>query len=141
MPDRTRRLRKAVYRTEERFDAARFALRRRLGWLRPVRIYPYLGYGNGRDVWLAGRVLEDRGIRPASGTDSALDNLRRAYRRFQSDEVPFVRVRARFGGDQQVVSADGEGYFRVHLRPHQPSPSDRLWHDVEVELVDEVVPG
>jgi phosphatidate phosphatase APP1 len=42
---------------------------------------------------------------------------------------------ARFGGAAQRVTTDRDGYFRVHLRPAQPPPGDRLWHAIDLELI------
>src|SRR5690606_35568407 len=42
-------------------------------------------------------------------------------------------VTARFGGAEQCVETDGEGYFRIHLKLPQPPPNDR-WHRVSLRL-------
>jgi phosphatidate phosphatase APP1 len=81
-------------------------------------------------------VLEDRGIRPADQTDSAWRNLSNMYRRFESDEIPGARVLARYGGVEQTVVADDEGFFEARLVPDAPPPHDRLWHTVELTLLE-----
>jgi phosphatidate phosphatase APP1 len=49
--------------------------------------------------------------------------------------VPHARVRARFGGLEQEIVADAEGYFHVELHP--PAELQRgAWHAVELELAD-----
>ena len=53
----------------------------------PTCIVAYHGYGTSDCLMLKGRVLEDRGIRPADATDSAWRNLRNMYRRFASDSI------------------------------------------------------
>jgi phosphatidate phosphatase APP1 len=42
---------------------------------------------------------------------------------------------ARFGGAEQQVTTDRDGYFRVHLRPAQLPSSNCLWHRLDLELV------
>ena len=126
---------------EEHFDALRLRLRNRLGRTNPVMIMPYRGFGTPETVWLKGRVLEDKGLRPAEDRDTVWQNLLAAYRRFETDEIPGVRVRAACYGDVQDVVTDDEGYFEVRLTPSEPLPEDGLWHDVALELLDEVTEG
>lgn len=137
----TQTLHRGALLVEDRFDTHWFRLKRRLGLVRPVCILPYLGHGTREVFYLKGRVLEDKGIREAGERDTVWKNLRMAYRRFQSDEIPHVRVLARAAGDEVVVETDHEGYFDVCLHPKQPLPPDRVWHDVELTLLDDVVPG
>ena len=40
-----------------------------------------------------------------------------------------------FAGTRQLVGTDRDGYFRVHLRPAEPVPPDRLWHTMKLELL------
>ncbi len=44
-------------------------------------------------------------------------------------------LRGRLGETQQQVVTDHQGYFRIRMHLSQPPPSDRLWHDMEIELV------
>jgi phosphatidate phosphatase APP1 len=101
----------------------------------PFIILPYPGFGTAEKLSLCGRVLEDEGFRPARDADRAWRNLVEMYKRFESDEVPGARVRARFQGVEVEALADGEGYFNVELHPKAalgPGP----WHDVALELVE-----
>jgi phosphatidate phosphatase APP1 len=102
-------------------------------WRGPHIVLPYLGYGTANQLTLCGRVLEDEGFRPSRSTDRAWRNLVAMYKRFESDEVPGARVRARYGGVLAEAVADREGYFSVQLRP--PAPSASGWHNVPLDLV------
>ena len=62
----------------------------------PLIILPYDGFGTGHELSLCGRVLEDEGFRPARDADRAWRNLIAMYKRFESDEVPGARARARY---------------------------------------------
>ena len=108
-------------------------MRRRLIRLRgPHIVLPYLGFGTADTLTVCGRVLEDEGFRPAQAADRAWRNLVSMYKRFESDEVPGARVRARHGGAVAEATADREGYFSVHLR----APSgDGPWREVQLELL------
>ncbi len=95
-----------------RVDRLKYRLDRRSGDER-IQIAAYRGYGTAEQLYLKGRVLEDKGIRTASDDDSIWDNLANMYRRFESDEIPGARVLARLGDVEQEVVANKEGFFEV----------------------------
>lgn len=120
-----------------------FAVRwskRRLGLLRPVKILPYRGFGNREQLIVIGRVMEDRPFRTPTPLDTWWRNGKAMVNRFMTAEVPDVAVRARMDGVAVDGRADHEGYFDfvvaapADLDPHAP------WHDVDVELVEQVRP-
>ncbi len=123
---------------ETHYDFLKYRLRERLGGRNPVMILPYRGYGRVDLLYLRGRVLEDRGITSATADDSTWDNLLNMWRRMKSNEIPFAKVRARYGGDEQVVQANVEGFFEVSIRPRELLSQPGLWHDVELELIEPV---
>ena len=110
-------------------------MKRRINRFRgPYIVLPYPGFGTPEKLALCGRVLEDEGFRPAREADRAWRNLVEMYKRFESDEVPGVRVRARFRDAEAEAVSDDEGYFHVELHPTTalgPGP----WHDVALELI------
>lgn len=116
-------------------DRARERLRKGRPARRPLVIVPYLGFGTPAKLTLSGRVLEDNGLTSARATDSRWRNLVQFARLLESDEVPGVRLRARFQGREQEVLTDGEGYFDLEITPASALPSDD-WHTVELELLE-----
>jgi phosphatidate phosphatase APP1 len=120
---------------EQRFDRLRFEAKRRLGLLDPFEILPYRGHGTSCELFMRGRVLEERGIIRSGQHDSAWDNLRNMARRFASDEVPGARVRASFGSVRADTVADEEGFFEVRLELAEPPTGPTAWHPVELELL------
>lgn len=126
---------------EEQFDNLKARLRERLGRRDPVLILPYRGFGTEDRLWLCGRVLEDNGLGEPEDRDTAWRNVLAMYRRFETDEVPGVRLRAQYGAASYETTTDEEGYFEIELRPQGRLPADRLWHEVALELLDEVVEG
>ncbi len=126
---------------EERFDAFRFGLKRRLGLLDPFEILPYRGYGTARELFLRGRVLERTGITRAGQDDTAWLNVRNMARRFASDEVPEARVRASFEGTRIETRAGVEGFFDVSFRLPEPLDGEAGWYPVELELLSPPSPG
>lgn len=110
------------------------SLRPRARRARAAVILPYRGYGNARKLILPGRVLQDDGIGPANARDRRLHNLRVFFKLIESDEVPYARVRVTFGGAQQEIRADREGYFRVELEDRPPTSG---WQTLELQLADD----
>ena len=130
-----RRLVSGLRLAERGFDRLRFELKRRLGLLDPFEVLPYRGHGTARELFLRGRVLEERGITSSGQHDTVWDNVRNMVRRFASDEVSGAVVRASFDGAVVETTADEEGFFDVRLEPRGPLRGATAWHPVELELL------
>lgn len=116
------------------------SVKQAMGWIGPVHILPYLGYGTQEHFYLKGRVLEDKHVGGPKEKDTRWNNLMAMYRRFFTDEIPYATVRARHGGRTLVTQTDWEGFFEFQWQPDLPLDSSRLWHEVslEVEIADRV---
>ena len=123
------------HKAEEKFDKLKYDLEKRLGSSKPIQIVPYMGYGTSDEVWIRGRVLKDKGIRPVTDKDTTWDNLLRMYKRFESDEVPGIDIHLEFGDVEENLTTDEEGYFETNLRLPHPPDTNRLWHEVRLELL------
>lgn len=123
-------------------DLLRYQVKKRLGRIGPVQILAYRGHGNDQNWYLKGRVLEDKGISKASDHDNFYRNIRMMVRRFRSTEIPGVRLRARCLETGEILETitDEEGYFDFHFTLGEPPRNHKLWHDVEIELLDRVAP-
>lgn len=119
---------------ETSFDDLRYELKKKLRYNQPLQVVPYNGYGNKHTLFLKGRVLEDKSNIDQSSKESLWANLTAAYRRFESDEVPGLRLTAHFHGQTFDTLTDEEGYFAIDL----PTPDDpdrtQLWHEVSIEV-------
>ncbi|MBT8402107.1 MAG: DUF2183 domain-containing protein [Rhodothermia bacterium] len=123
---------------EERVDRWRYARHRRSRKRRAV-IVPYRGFGTSDEIYLKGRVLDEKRIPPASDEHRLWHNLRAMYRRFESDEVPYARIAAFVEGHRVEVEADDEGYFDLRIPVGQDGNivrSDHAWYPVNLSLVD-----
>jgi phosphatidate phosphatase APP1 len=128
---------------ERGVDAVKGRLGARFDRDDPLQILPYRGYGTPERLILQGRVLQDEPVGTAGENDSLWNNLGNTWKRFESDEVPFARVRVRMPGwEQEVIEviADDEGYFHAKIEPPSFSGSGE-WHPVELELVHPPEPG
>lgn len=99
-------------------------------------ITPYMGFGNAEKILMRGRVLEDKGFRDSTETDSRWRNFKNTYRRFGTDEVPNARVKAFFQDAEKEVITDHEGYFDLQMDSN--NPPDKLWHDIELKLLEPI---
>ena len=133
--------RAAAHRIETPVDAAWTRAQRRFGWLDPVHILPYRSFGNAHALFVHGRVLEAKHTSPPSETDSRWKNLVNIYRRFATNEIPDVTVRAEIGGSVGEVVTDEEGYFELILEPRQAPRGRAGWAEVSLSLTEEVVQG
>jgi phosphatidate phosphatase APP1 len=122
----------------------------KVGFVKKVIIQPYAGYGNGKELYLAGRVLADRGIQASSPEDRFWRNFRKMRKRFLTIVFPGVEVEAEFEGKTIKVTTDEEGYFEIILSLEEIKFTEgwqpirlRLLHDLlgratEVKAIGEV---
>jgi phosphatidate phosphatase APP1 len=130
-----RRFAPLAHALEQRFDALKYSLRWAAGGPDSLRIEAYRGYGTAAQLYLKGRVLEDRGIKPPGEGQPAWQNLHHMLKRAASKEFPHARLLARFRGIEAEVEADEEGFFEVTLRLPEPLAEDGQWHPVELLLL------
>jgi phosphatidate phosphatase APP1 len=105
-----------------------------LGILSPLRIDVYLGYAGRNRAIVRGRALENEVPRPPRASDRWHDNLRRALRQLESDEVPGLSLRVALAGRELAATTDDEGYF--HLDFPLPEPLPTGWHPAKVRVTD-----
>jgi phosphatidate phosphatase APP1 len=120
---------------ETHYDNLKYRLKYTLGGPGPVKIVPYKGFGTHYKVSLKGRVLEEKGIPPAHEDDSLWDNLVNTFKRMESNEVPYARLKAEFYGLEQEIEADEEGMFDVIFEADTPFPENQLWHSIQLTLL------
>ncbi len=135
MSDWKFKLQNVFERVEDWSDEVRYRLKK---FDEDMLITPYMGFGNDEKILLRGRVLEDKGYRDSTATDSKWRNLRNIYSHFETDEVPNATVKAMFQGFEKEIKTDKEGYFDLDLRI-QTKLDSKLWHDVGFELLDPIV--
>jgi phosphatidate phosphatase APP1 len=134
-------LMRALARIELWFDKLTWGLRRRFGRLGPLQIVTYRSYGTRERLVVRGRVLEASVLERSLPDDSRLRSVRRMLRRFNSDEVPDVSVRASLGESTSLGVTDDEGYFDLPLAPSTATGETQTWHSAEVEVTACPVPG
>ena len=124
---------------DDHFDELLRQYRRRSGRVRPIQVVPYRGFGNAQEIYLRGRVLEDRNIPEASDKDSVWSNLVAMYKRVNSREVCDVQVQLLLGKNTHIATTDKEGYFEFRLPITEPLSINRAWHRAVVKLIEPFV--
>lgn len=123
------------------FKLLKVFLKQKAGWLDIPKIVPYKGYGNASDVFIQGMVIEDKGLAKPKDRQHLWQNILAAIKRFSSDEIPDVKVRARLLGKTLEVKTDELGYFSFHFtfNGEDENTLTKNWQTVHFELLDEII--
>ncbi|MFC5283499.1 App1 family protein [Pedobacter alpinus] len=125
---------------EKFVDDLTFKIRKKLKWNSPVIIMPYRSYGRKDYLYIIGRVLENKLIKPAESKESLITNLANMYKRFQSDEVPGVTIQIDYHGEKHQVISDDEGYFKLVFKPKHIPTETKLYHLVSLKIIEAPIP-
>lgn len=134
-------LHRGAYRAERHWDTWRLRARQRQGWLKPIQIMPFLGYGNSSKGILSGRVLEKKYLGSPCEDAPWWENLKATFNRMNSNEIPHARVRARCNGRGFETETDEEGYFVFELAFDETQAGAAGWQAIPLELIEPVVPA
>lgn len=103
----------------------------------PVFVQAYRGYGTPEEIFAIGRVLrQPTSVKAWERMAQTPRDLLEIGRRLLRRGHPGAVLEARFAGARERVTTDADGYFRIHLRPREPLPRDKLWHELEIEMVE-----
>lgn len=130
-----RYLKTATLDADDHLDAAQRRVDARFGFDRPLHIAAYRAFHDGAAVELSGRVLAKPPLGGPRQDDRWWDNLLNAYRRFDSDSVPGIALRAQFRNASAQAVTDDEGYYRLRLAAALPA-ADVRWDNAGVSLAD-----
>ncbi|UII23622.1 phosphatase domain-containing protein [Fulvivirga ligni] len=132
------RLKKAFIKSESGIDILKFKIKEKLNLASPVFIYPYRGFGTPELVHLHGRILEKEAIihEPSDRPDTTWTNLKKVWKRYESDEVPGVEVKGVLYGEEATAVSDDEGYFTLRFEKLDPAKLINGWHTVDLEITD-----
>ncbi|MCA9148645.1 MAG: DUF2183 domain-containing protein [Planctomycetales bacterium] len=131
-----RRLNRSVATMDGVVDRQVRRWRRRLGFAQRPAIQPYIGYATNTTVHLHGRVLRNPPKRPSVAADRWWHNMKASVRRFASDEVANVHVRAELGHGVALGVSDSEGYFGIELPRLKVGSELQFWSIATLNIVD-----
>lgn len=121
------------------YKRARLLLKKKLGWLGVPVIIPYMGFSNGRDVYLSGSVMEDKGMEKPKPDQKLSVNMLAMIKRYISDEIAGVRVKITFLDKSEVVETNELGIFHCFLSFDAPLITSLQFEQCRYELLDEIL--
>lgn len=102
----------------------------------PIKIEPYRGYASQDRIFFKGRVLEDDNILVGKSHEE-LKRILYSFKRFETDELPGVKVRIRVGEHTYERRTDEEGYFTLDItKPDELLITQGKWLKGFAELPD-----
>ncbi len=132
------KIRKRIHKAENHFDSVKLRIKKVLGLFDRVIIFPYRGYGTGNKVWLKGRVLE---IEDIIHTDDKHPNtfwynLRKIWKRFESDEIPGAEIEGEIQGIKASSVTNDDGYFNLEFEGPADWQLHDGWHTVKLKITN-----
>jgi phosphatidate phosphatase APP1 len=123
------------------FKFLKIYLKQKAGWLGTPKILAYRGFGNDQHVYIKGMVIEDKSLTKPVDKQRVWTNILATIKRFSSDQIPGVKVEAKFLGMTAVAETDELGFFSFYFDVKNISSTilKRDWHEVEFVLLDEIV--
>lgn len=121
-------------------DKQIYNLRQRLGMIDDIQVLPFRTYGTPNNVYVRGRVLEDKKITAAQESDNLLTNLLNMYKRFETDEIPGATLQLNLPGEQQLAMTDKEGYFVFNFKPVTPLITQELYLTLPLQVIQAPAP-
>ncbi|WBL41685.1 DUF2183 domain-containing protein [Algoriphagus halophytocola] len=113
----------------------------KLGLVSSIMIVPYQGFGNQKELYLAGRVIRNNRINKSTPKDSIWQNIDKMFRRFNTVVIPHVQVKALIAGQEFFTKTNEEGYFEFKVAIDTSKISGSRWQNVEINLVDQIIKG
>ncbi|MFW5820182.1 MAG: App1 family protein [Bacteroidota bacterium] len=125
------------------FKRLKVYLKQKAGWLGIPKIEPFRGFGNEDRVHIQGMVLEDKGLSKPVEKERIWTNIISTIKRFSSDEIPGVKVKADFFGETKITETDENGFFTFDFEVGDKidTKDNQCWYPVNFELLDQVVEG
>ncbi|HYW97037.1 MAG TPA: phosphatase domain-containing protein [Bacteroidales bacterium] len=95
------------------FRKLRLFIKHRLGWLDEAVVVPYRGFYSRNHLFLAGAVMENKGLRKPERKSSVWQNIVAMLKRYSSDQIPGIDLEISLQGRKYESVSDENGYFRV----------------------------
>jgi len=116
-------------------------IKQKAGWLGVPRIILFRGYGNESEFYIKGRVVEDAGLAAPERNQPVWKNILSTLKRFSSDEMPGIEVKAQWKNNTKKEKTDEFGYFtfRFDTGLMKEEMLKTRWIEIDVEMLDKVV--
>nr|MBI1229446.1 DUF2183 domain-containing protein [Cytophagales bacterium] len=94
--------------------------KRKIGKLDLVRLELFLAFGNQREVFIKGRVIEAYKQSRPSDKNNPLQNILASIRRYAGSSIPDARVKLAYHGKEFILVSNEEGLFEKRLVADAP---------------------
>ena len=131
-------IRKKIHKAETSYDKVKFKIKEALNLFDPVIIYPYRGYGNGKKIYIEGRILEKEHMIHGEGEENnnLWNNLRKIWKRYESDEIPGVGIEADMKGVVGNAVSDEDGFFKLEFDVPPGKHITDGWHEAILRITE-----
>lgn len=117
------------------FRKAYAALKKKLGWLGQPILISYRGFGNAREFYIKGRVIEDSGLAQPEEDNSIWQNMLAMFKRYASSGISEVEVKATFKGREAITVTNENGFFIFELSLNDTDYKDfKEWEEITFEM-------
>lgn len=125
-----------IIKAEQKFDKTKYRVKNKLNIFNDVIMFPYRGFGNEKEAFIRGRVLEKEEIIHGDKIvpNTLYYNLKKTWKRYASDEIPGVGVKGTLNGVEADSISDSEGYFDLHFKDLDAAGLKDGWHEVTLEI-------
>ncbi|WP_373521486.1 phosphatase domain-containing protein [Aquiflexum sp.] len=89
--------------------------KRRIGKLDLVRMELFLAFGNDREIFIKGRVIEAYKQSRPSEDKNALQNILASIRRYAGSSIPDARIKLVYQDLEEILISNEEGLFEKRL--------------------------
>ena len=126
----------ALSRAEHLLTETKLSFKERFNLLEPIKILPFRGFGNDKYVFLKGRVMEEEKITDNTKDQSIAGHLKDTYKRYETDEIPHLKLKASFNGKDIETKTDSEGFFEIEFWFDEPIDYNKSGKKVQLELLE-----
>ena len=126
----------ALSRAEHLLTETKLTFKERFDLLEPIKILPFRGFGNENYVFLKGRVMEEEKITDNTKGQSIAGHLKDTYKRYETDEIPHINLKASFNGKDIETETDSEGFFEVEFKFDEAINYGEAGKKVQLELLE-----
>jgi len=112
-------------------------VKQKMGWLGNPKILPYIGFGNQDVIYVRGRIVEDRELAKPDSEKNIWDNISAMIKRYVSNEIPYVKLKAEFNGQAHVTESNAYGEFEFNFILINRLHPKTNWYIVTITLIDE----
>ncbi len=130
--------RNKILKSEKGFDRVKMKVKDALNLFDPVIIFPYRGFGTGENFFIEGRVLEKEEVihGEKEHSNSLWNNIRKIWKRYESDEIPGVEIEAEMKGVSAKTISDEEGFFKLTFKTPPGKVIDDGWHEAVLRITN-----